>query len=166
MPVKNMHKPISRRLALRATGVALSLPLLDAMNPALGFEAARQPERMVLICNALGLYPQSLFPKTSGTDYANTEYLDLLMQTSEAADRVAVRDYLAISADYTSFGRRREERELVGVFARPPAARVLAAGAARAQCDAVTIGSELHRHSLAVGVVAPRRARAARREHR
>lgn len=80
MPVKNMHKPISRRSALRATGVALSLPLLDAMNPALGFEAARQPERMVLICNALGLYPQSLFPKTSGADYANTEYLELLKE--------------------------------------------------------------------------------------
>ncbi|HBV65611.1 MAG TPA: hypothetical protein DEF45_21610, partial [Rhodopirellula sp.] len=75
-----MHKPISRRSALRATGVALSLPLLDAMNPALGFEAARQPERMVLICNALGLYPQSLFPKTSGTDYASTEYLELLKE--------------------------------------------------------------------------------------
>jgi len=75
-----MHKPISRRSALRATGVALSLPLLDAMNPALGFEVARQPERMVLICNALGLYPQSLFPKTSGTDYAKTEYLDLLKE--------------------------------------------------------------------------------------
>ncbi len=75
-----MHKPISRRSLLRATGIALSLPLLDAMNPAIGFEAARQPERMVLICNALGLYPPSLFPKTSGTDYANTEYLDLLKE--------------------------------------------------------------------------------------
>ena len=75
-----MHTPISRRSALRATGVALSLPLLDAMNPAIGFEAARQPERMVLICNALGLYPQSLFPKTPGTDYANTEYLHLLKE--------------------------------------------------------------------------------------
>ena len=75
-----MHTPISRRSALRATGVALSLPLLDAMNPAIGFEAGRQPERMVLICNALGLYPQSLFPKTPGTDYANTEYLHLLKE--------------------------------------------------------------------------------------
>lgn len=75
-----MHNPISRRSALRATGVALSLPLLDAMNPALGFEVTRQPERMVVICNALGLYPQSLFPKTSGTDYSNTEYLDLLKE--------------------------------------------------------------------------------------
>jgi len=75
-----MHNPISRRTALRASGVALSLPLLDVMNPAIAFEHAEQPKRMVLICNALGLYPPSLFPKTSGTDYENTEYLDLLKE--------------------------------------------------------------------------------------
>ena len=89
-----MHTPISRRSALRATGVALSLPLLDAMNPAIGFEAARQPERMVLICNALGLYPQSLFPKTPGTDYANTEYLNLLKEhRAVVADQVTTNLY-------------------------------------------------------------------------
>ncbi|MAD80122.1 MAG: DUF1552 domain-containing protein [Pirellulaceae bacterium] len=75
-----MHTPISRRTALRASGVALSLPLLDVMNPAIGFERAEQPKRMVMICNALGLYPPSLFPKTSGADYANTEYLELLKE--------------------------------------------------------------------------------------
>lgn len=75
-----MHTPISRRTALRASGVALSLPLLEVMNPAFGFERAPQPKRMVLICNALGLYPPSLFPKTPGTDYANTEYLELLKE--------------------------------------------------------------------------------------
>ena len=75
-----MHIPISRRTALRASGVALSLPLLDVMNPALGFERAEQPKRMVLICNALGLYHPSLFPKTPGNDYENTEYLELLKE--------------------------------------------------------------------------------------
>ena len=58
-----MHIPISRRTALRASGVALSLPLLDVMNPALGFERAEQPKRMVLICNALGLYPSVAVPE-------------------------------------------------------------------------------------------------------
>ena len=75
-----MHTPISRRTALRASGVALSLPLLDVMNPAFGFERTEQPKRMVLICSALGLFPASLFPKASGTDYANTEYLELLKE--------------------------------------------------------------------------------------
>lgn len=75
-----MHTPISRRTALRASGVALSLPLLDVMYPAVGFDRAEQPKRMVLICNALGLYPPSLFPKTPGNDYENTEYLELLKE--------------------------------------------------------------------------------------
>ena len=75
-----MHTPISRRTALRASGVALSLPLLDVMNPAFGFERPKQPKRMVLICNALGLLPDALFPKTTGKEYANTEYLELLKE--------------------------------------------------------------------------------------
>ncbi|MEM7478257.1 MAG: DUF1552 domain-containing protein [Planctomycetota bacterium] len=50
------------------------------MHPAIGREPAEQPRRMVLICNALGLYPQSLYPKTPGPHYENTEYLDLLKE--------------------------------------------------------------------------------------
>ena len=73
-----MHKPISRRAALKASGVAIALPLLESMEPAIGHEPMAPPKRMVLICNALGLHSPSLFPRTSGTDYANTEYLELL----------------------------------------------------------------------------------------
>jgi len=73
-----MHNPISRRAALKASGVAIALPLLESMKPAIGHEPMAPPKRMVLICNALGLHSPSLFPRTSGTDYANTEYLELL----------------------------------------------------------------------------------------
>ena len=62
-----MRTPISRRTALRASGVALSLPLLDVMNPIFGFERTPQPKRTVLICNALGLYRPSLSPRRRET---------------------------------------------------------------------------------------------------
>ncbi len=75
-----MHRPISRRTALRASGVALSLPLLDVMNPTFGFEPKEPPKRTVLISSALGLLPEALFPKTTGTDYETTEYLELLKE--------------------------------------------------------------------------------------
>ena len=75
-----MHNPISRRAALKASGIAIALPLLESMNPAIGHEHMAPPKRMVLISNALGLHSPSLFPKTPGTDYANTEYLELLKQ--------------------------------------------------------------------------------------
>ncbi|MAB91255.1 MAG: hypothetical protein CMJ90_17650 [Planctomycetes bacterium] len=75
-----MHHPISRRAALKASGIAIALPLLESMKPAIGHEQMAPPKRMVLICNALGLHSPSLFPKTSGTDYVNTEYLELLQK--------------------------------------------------------------------------------------
>jgi len=75
-----MHHPISRRAALKASGIAIALPLLESMKLAIGHEQMAPPKRMVLICNALGLHSPSLFPKTSGTDYANTEYLELLKE--------------------------------------------------------------------------------------
>ena len=73
-----MHAPISRRAALKASGIAIALPLLESMNPAIGRELASPPKRMVLICTTLGLHPPSLFPKKPGGEYESTEYLDLL----------------------------------------------------------------------------------------
>ncbi len=74
-----MIKPINRRTFLRASGVAMALPFLETMQPAL-VRAAAAPRRMVTICNALGLYPPSWFPKTAGANYEVTEYLSLLDQ--------------------------------------------------------------------------------------
>ena len=73
-----MHTPINRRVALKASGVAIALPLLESMNPAVGRERVARPKSMVLICSALGLYPPSLFPKATGARYEETEYLSLL----------------------------------------------------------------------------------------
>ena len=75
-----MHTPISRRTALKASGIAIALPFLESMNSAIGRERIAPPKRMVLICNTLGLHPPSLFPKTAGDKYESTEYLELLKQ--------------------------------------------------------------------------------------
>lgn len=75
-----MHQPISRRSLLKASGVAIALPLLESMSPAFGKELETSPARMVFICNTLGLHPPSLFPKTPGSEYEETEYLKLLSQ--------------------------------------------------------------------------------------
>ena len=75
-----MHARISRRTALRSSGIAIALPFLESMNPAFGREPVTPPKRMVLICNTLGLHPPSLFPTTAGSEYESTEYLDLLKE--------------------------------------------------------------------------------------
>ena len=48
-----MHNPISRRAALKTSGLAIALPLLESMQPAIGHEHTAPPKRMVFICNAV-----------------------------------------------------------------------------------------------------------------
>ena len=73
---------LSRRTMLRATGVAIGLPLLDAMLPSglRAEEKAKQlvPRRMVLISRNLGIHAPFLFPEKAGLDYESTRYLKLL----------------------------------------------------------------------------------------
>ena len=64
-----------RRSLLRAAGVSLALPWLDAFASGNGSTPRR---RMVCICAPLGFYPPNFFPEDSGTDYQPTPYLELL----------------------------------------------------------------------------------------
>lgn len=67
-----------RRRFLRASGVALALPWLDALAPARGAAPAVQRRRMVCVCTPLGLHPPCFFPERAGKDYAPTPYLEPL----------------------------------------------------------------------------------------
>lgn len=76
--------PMNRRSFLRATGVCIGLPLLDAMLP-VGLRAeqkaaALRPKRMVLIGRPLGLHTPFLFPEKAGGDYEPTRYLKPLQE--------------------------------------------------------------------------------------
>lgn len=71
-----MHPTLNRRNFLRAAGVSLALPLLDALAPAQN--AAATPRRMVCICTPLGLHTPHLFPQEAGRDYQSTPYLEVL----------------------------------------------------------------------------------------
>ncbi len=57
---------MERRTFLKAAGVAVALPLLESVSPALVRAATETSKRMVTICNTLGLHKQSLFPETPG----------------------------------------------------------------------------------------------------
>ena len=72
------HGPLSRRTFLRGAGVAMALPLLDAMIPARAAEAAKVPRRMIAIETNMGILPQYFFPEKSGRDYELTPYLQKL----------------------------------------------------------------------------------------
>lgn len=69
---------LDRRTFLRATGVAIALPFLDAMIPASASEAKKaltQPPRMVLVGQPLGMYAPNFFPEQVGRGYTPSRYL-------------------------------------------------------------------------------------------
>src|SRR5580704_8257 len=70
---------LSRRSFLRASGIALALPVLEALEPRL-LAAGRSElrRRMVCINTSLGLHTPFLFPEKAGRDYALTPYLEPL----------------------------------------------------------------------------------------
>lgn len=72
-------KRLSRRTLLRGAGVALALPALECMVPALAETPAQPaPRRMVAINFELSFHPPNLMPETPGPDYETTPYLEPL----------------------------------------------------------------------------------------
>jgi hypothetical protein len=77
------HLALSRRSLLRGAGVAMTLPLLDAMTPAFArrtraAEAQAVPRRMVAIQTNMGILPENFFPAAVGKDYELTKYLEIV----------------------------------------------------------------------------------------
>jgi hypothetical protein len=72
----NLH----RRTFLRGAGVAMALPLLDALCPkvASARSAGTIPRRMVCINTPLGLHPPFFFPEKAGRDFKLSPYLEVL----------------------------------------------------------------------------------------
>ncbi len=72
-------RQLSRRRLLKTAGVALSLPMLDAMVPLRlrASDAPAPPRRIFAICNNLGVLPDLFFPKAeeSGLNYPLSPYL-------------------------------------------------------------------------------------------
>lgn len=77
--------PIDRRSFLRASGVALGLPLLEASCDRSAFAAEPVPDarRMVAICAPLGIHTPYLFPERAGADYEPTPYLEPLQKVRD-----------------------------------------------------------------------------------
>ncbi|WP_439628286.1 DUF1552 domain-containing protein [Gemmata sp.] len=74
-------RPLDRRTLLRASGVAIGLPVLDAMLPARVRAAdarAVAPRRVVLVGRPLGMYAPFFFPEKAGKDYEPSRYLKVL----------------------------------------------------------------------------------------
>lgn len=82
---------LDRRTMLRSAGIAIGLPLLDAMDwrvtrdacadesaaKAAAADGAAAPPRLVLVGQPLGMYAPNFFPATTGREYVASRYLKL-----------------------------------------------------------------------------------------
>jgi hypothetical protein len=69
---------------LRGAGVALALPWLESMTPAMAQDRpAAPPRRMVAIETNMGILPQFFFPTQTGRNFTLTPYLDKLARVRD-----------------------------------------------------------------------------------
>jgi len=109
--------PIPRRTFIRAAGIALALPWLDAFGgePApqgKSPDAAKSRRRMVCICAPLGLHPDNFIPAQTGKGYALSPYLDIL---KEFRDEFTVISGLAHAGMSSGFAHQASASFLTGV---------------------------------------------------
>lgn len=74
------RRALSRRHFLRGTGIAMSLPFLEAMTSAFAAPVTTTPRRMFAICNNLGLLSDQFFPSGEGRTYEASPYLQMLQE--------------------------------------------------------------------------------------
>ena len=75
----DMHSPLPRRSFLQGAGIAIALPMLEAMTPAANaaVSPARPVKRFVCLSNNYGVYRDGFFARSdqAGVDYAMPETL-------------------------------------------------------------------------------------------
>ncbi len=77
---------MNRRTFLRASGIAIGLPLLDAMEPlrATGSQKkVEEPKRLLLVGRPLGMHAPHFFPVDAGREYTPSRYLRSLQGLRE-----------------------------------------------------------------------------------
>ena len=77
MPFLSTHRPLSRRTLLRGFGAAVSLPVLEAMQPSVFARAASEPAplRMLFVHLHLGFLDRHFTPSQAGRGYDMPKYL-------------------------------------------------------------------------------------------
>ena len=100
---------VSRRALLRAAGVTLALPWLEAFAA----PGARQPpRRMICICAPLGIHPDYFFPMQSGRHFKLSPYLEILKDHRDQFTVVSGLEHAGMSS---GFGHQASASFLTGI---------------------------------------------------
>lgn len=96
------RKALPRRTLLKQAGVALGLPLLDAMSPAFGASAPARPKRFVGVSLTLGLHNPYLVPKNSGPGYSPSPYLKSLQDIRDKFTVISGSSHPGVKGGHTA----------------------------------------------------------------
>ncbi len=101
----NFGKSLSRRAALRSAGIAMGLPMLDAMTPAFA-ATGNQPKakRFVGFTLSLGIHGPYLTPETAGTKYKPSPYLRSLQDIRNEFTVVSGTSHPGVAGGHTAEG--------------------------------------------------------------
>jgi hypothetical protein len=109
---------MQRRTFIRAAGISLALPWLDAFAAAPNTKHETRntkqdgPRRIICICAPLGLHPDNFFPEKVGRDYELSPYLEIL---KEFREEFTVISGLAHAGMGSSFAHQASASFLTGV---------------------------------------------------
>ena len=101
----SLGKSLSRRAALRNAGIAMGLPMLDAMMPAFA-NTSSQPKakRFIGVSLSLGLHSPLLVPETSGPRYKPSPYLKPLQDLRNDFTVVSGSSHPGVGGGHTAEG--------------------------------------------------------------
>lgn len=141
-------KPLSRRTFLRASGVAVSLPVLEAMQPTVYAASDSPRRRMVAINVGLGLHAPNIVPKQAGRNYELSPYLKVLEEFR--------RDFTFISgASHPEVGGGHQSGKSFLTAAKHPNSAGFKNSISLDQFAAEQLGAETRFSSLALTISGP-----------
>jgi len=90
---------------LKAAGISLSLPWLDAMTPAFAVDQPRpKAKRFVGVSLSLGLHAENLVPENSGVDYKPSKYLTSLQDIRNSFSVISGSSHPDVKGGHTAEG--------------------------------------------------------------
>jgi hypothetical protein len=101
----NLGLKMSRRTMLRAAGVSLGLPFLDAMTPAFAaVTPATHAKRFVSVSLALGVHGPNLVPEGAGRNYKPSRYLKAIEDLRNDFTVVSGTSHPGVTGGHTAEG--------------------------------------------------------------
>jgi len=96
----------TRRNFLKATaGTGFALPWLESVGGFAHAAESESPQRLLMICLPLGLYPEAIIPTTTGREFEMTEYLSVIEAFRDQFTVISGLDHPGVNGGHSAESR-------------------------------------------------------------